>query len=346
MSVARFEDTASLDDRALHTLLAAGRPEQRVWAAWQIALRVGAMPHIVGHVVGEPSAGVRRALLAVLAGHGELDVLVALARHDPAIAVRSHASQLVAALAAQGAIASAVVTEAYAAGPTEIRVAILRGLPAGGPAPLSALVDAALERGDPAEQLEAFDVALGDARPAVVDAALRWLRLRPAEVTAEAWLRVQRRPAAHIVALLRGESPVLRARAVQALVAVPIAELAELFGAEPEVFHMLRERHDLAAAPPELLARAILAGLAGRFVRVLTAQLGALRVAPAALAARLPVLREHVRARLAAIHREEPLGPDEREAELGQAWAYRYSELLEKMERLLRVVARTTSTTP
>ncbi|HTJ41290.1 MAG TPA: hypothetical protein VL463_04315, partial [Kofleriaceae bacterium] len=91
-----FAATDALDDAALRALLAGDDGRARVLAAWRIALRRGtAMPEIVDAVRGEPSPGVRRALLAILAGHGELDVLVALGRHDPAEVVRAAAFALI-----------------------------------------------------------------------------------------------------------------------------------------------------------------------------------------------------------------------------------------------------------
>src|SRR4051812_4899565 len=157
-----FAATDALGDDALLALLADGTVPERVWAGWRIALRRGAaMPEIVAHVRGEPSAGVRRALLPVLVGYGELDVLVALARHDPAAAVRAAAMQLATRIAGQGAIPPAVVVEAFDAD-AAVRVAILTAITAGAPEPMRALIARGLA--DPArsidERLEAFEAAL------------------------------------------------------------------------------------------------------------------------------------------------------------------------------------------
>jgi hypothetical protein len=169
-----FAATDALDDAGVRALLAGGAAEERVWAAWRIAIRRGsAMPEIVAQVRGEPSPGVRRALVVVLAGHGELDLLVALGRHDPAAEVRAAAMTIVARVAGQGAIDPAVVTDAFAAD-AGVRPAILGGIPAGAPGPLRELILRGLvDPGHPHEvRLEAFEAAL---RLGAYAAAVRWL---------------------------------------------------------------------------------------------------------------------------------------------------------------------------
>src|SRR5215207_4972798 len=98
-----FEEVAELDTRALRELFAAGRAEQRMWAIWALALRTGGIIGVAG-AAGDPDAGVRRTIAVMLAGHGEHDMLIALARQDRAPAVRESAMQLVTRLASQGVI--------------------------------------------------------------------------------------------------------------------------------------------------------------------------------------------------------------------------------------------------
>ncbi|MBA2541599.1 MAG: hypothetical protein H0V17_18290, partial [Deltaproteobacteria bacterium] len=75
-NVESFEDAAALDREQLQIVLDAGRPEQRVWAIWALALRSGGQ---VGAMAGRsPDAGVRRTLAVVLAGHGETRALIDL----------------------------------------------------------------------------------------------------------------------------------------------------------------------------------------------------------------------------------------------------------------------------
>jgi hypothetical protein len=78
-----FEQVRELAERDLRALLEHGRPEQRVWAIWALALRSTDGVGDLGQR-NEPDAGVRRTLAVVLAGHGELELLIALARRDPA----------------------------------------------------------------------------------------------------------------------------------------------------------------------------------------------------------------------------------------------------------------------
>src|SRR5258706_9012200 len=92
-AIDRFEDVRSLTDEELRTLLDRGRPEERVWAIWALALRSADIAELGAR--NEPDPGVRRNLAVVLAGHGQLDLLVALAKRDPAPEVRAAAMQLV-----------------------------------------------------------------------------------------------------------------------------------------------------------------------------------------------------------------------------------------------------------
>ncbi len=87
-------------------------------------------------------------------------------------------------------------------------------------------------------------------------------------------------------------------------------------------------------APPELLARAILSGCAHGFLDNLTQQLRPLRVAPAALSPLLPRLRDHVRARIAALAQARAL-PRERHVVKISVHAS-YLALAAELERLGR----------
>jgi hypothetical protein len=101
-----FEAVRALDDAALRELLAQGRPEQRVWAIWALALRAGeAAGAFARGQAQQPDPGVRRTLAVILASHGELDLLIELARRDPVPAVRASALQLGARLLAGGPVA-------------------------------------------------------------------------------------------------------------------------------------------------------------------------------------------------------------------------------------------------
>jgi hypothetical protein len=269
-----FEATAGLEAGALQALLVEGRPEERVWAAWRIALRVGgAMPEIVAHVAGEPSPGVRRALLVILAGHREYDVLVALARHDPAIAVRAHAMQMITALAAQGAIPMIVVTEGHRAGPTEIRCAILRGVSAGAPELLRELVVNGLGASAADEQVEAFDAALRDGDPALRAIALRWLGRASDAIADEAWRVVLGLPRDELIEELRRRDVMLDASRIAPLLWAPLETLGALVRDDDTgAFAALRDHPGFREASTELCVRAVLSNCVFGYVERLIQQ--------------------------------------------------------------------------
>jgi hypothetical protein len=166
----RYDDVRSLSQRELRTLLERGRPEERVWALWALAL--ASAPEELGELMrrDEPDAGVRRNLAVVLAGHGELDLLVALAKRDPAPEVRAAAMQLVARLALDGKLPTALVAE-RASADGAVRVAILGTVFADAPAWLRELARSLL--GDTV-RYEAFE-ALVRAGGADAVAAIAWL---------------------------------------------------------------------------------------------------------------------------------------------------------------------------
>src|SRR5205823_7823317 len=127
-----FEDVRGLAEPELRELLEHGRPEERVWAIWALALRsAGQVGELVHHQ--DPDPGVRRNLAIVLAGHGELELLVALAHRDPAPEVRAGAMQLVCRLAIDGALAPELVIERVGGDGPEVRIAVLGTVFAGGP---------------------------------------------------------------------------------------------------------------------------------------------------------------------------------------------------------------------
>ena len=73
MQYTSFSDVERLDADALKTLLIAGEPPERVWAAWALGLRhhQAFARELRATAAEEPHAGVRRHLVVVLAGAGE-----------------------------------------------------------------------------------------------------------------------------------------------------------------------------------------------------------------------------------------------------------------------------------
>ncbi len=195
-AIETYDDVRGLDDVELRRLLEDGRPEQRVWAIWALALRsakhAGAAdrgnPTVeeLAHRQ-EPDPGVRRNLAVVLAGHGQLDLLVALARRDPAPEVRAAAMQLATRFAIDGKLPPSLVIERGTSDTAEVRMAILGTVFAGAPRWLVELALRLLEDREADVRFEAFEALLraGDDAP-----ALLWLEEIPeaeARITLMRW---------------------------------------------------------------------------------------------------------------------------------------------------------------
>lgn len=104
-----YEQVASLEDESLRTLLRAGEPIERVWAAWTLGLRLGIQfaKELGAPNRTEPNPGVRRHVAVVLAGAAQRDALVALALGDPDEDVRATAAQLILQTAKEPDVAAA-----------------------------------------------------------------------------------------------------------------------------------------------------------------------------------------------------------------------------------------------
>jgi hypothetical protein len=302
VAFANFDAVRRLDDDALRSLLRSGEPTERVWAAWEVGLRrQAAHPEIVGHFVGEPTPGVRRAMLVVIAGHGEVDVLVAIARHDPAPEVRAAAMRLIVRFVLQGAIDRSIVADAFPNEVPEVRIAIVETVPADAPDDLRGLVLAALASHVSDEQLAGFDGAF---RIGLPHAAMAWLETTTGALAIAAWARFGESDPAAITAALAEAGPAVRSRAFALL--TPIARLVGVEGI-PRDFHSLRDRPDLDRAPAELLATAVIHGCPFDFVDRLVARISAGYVPSPALLGRLAV---YVVGRIDEVERGRPL-PDE-----------------------------------
>ena len=86
-----FDAASRLGEAELRELVCSEDARTRLYAIWALGLRAAS---VVGHLQGEPDPGVRRGLAVVLAGQGEVDLLVALSRHDPNVQVRASTSQI------------------------------------------------------------------------------------------------------------------------------------------------------------------------------------------------------------------------------------------------------------
>ncbi|HTL38672.1 MAG TPA: hypothetical protein VL326_36325 [Kofleriaceae bacterium] len=182
-----FDEVRTLADAELQTLLESGRPEQRVWALWALALRSTHVNDIAE--IGtrrEPDAGVRRNLAVVLAGHGQVDLLVGLAKRDPAPEVRAAAMQLVSRLAIDGKISPLLVSERVATDATEVRVAVLGTAFENAPPWLVDIAERLLDDRDGEVRYEAFEAMIRVGRQLQ---AMMWLEEAP---EAEARLSLMR----------------------------------------------------------------------------------------------------------------------------------------------------------
>ena len=183
-AIESFEDVRGLGDTELRALLEGGRPEERVWAIWALALRSADVGEL-GHRA-EPDPGVRRNLAIVLAGHGQLELLVALAKRDPAQEVRAAAMQLVTRFAIDDKLPHTLVIERVTADGSEVRIAVLGTVFNGAPAWLVDVTEKLLEDVDGDVRYEAFEALV---RVGKNEHALMWLEEAP---EAEARLALMR----------------------------------------------------------------------------------------------------------------------------------------------------------
>lgn len=98
MALKRFDDTRSLRTPRLRALLHDGDAQERVWAAWRLALREGTafLQTALALADTDPDAGVRRHMAIVCAGFGGRRLVRNLAEHDRDPAVRDTAIRLMA----------------------------------------------------------------------------------------------------------------------------------------------------------------------------------------------------------------------------------------------------------
>ncbi|MES2824004.1 MAG: HEAT repeat domain-containing protein [Pseudomonadota bacterium] len=94
----RYQDYSTvtlLSTELLEELLSTGDSQERVWAAWEIAMRLGkeSLPKIFPQDNKFPDPGVRLHMVVILAGLGNYSVLSTLAFNDPDDAVRGASAQ-------------------------------------------------------------------------------------------------------------------------------------------------------------------------------------------------------------------------------------------------------------
>lgn len=238
-TIESFEDVRGLTEPELRQLLERGRPEERVWAIWALALRStepGADLDVIAQRT-EPAPGVRRNFAVVLAGHGHYDLLVALAKRDPEPVVRAAAMQLVTRIAIDGKLPPTAVSERMHAESAEVKMAVLGTIFEGAPIWLTELAQELLEDRDPDCRYEAFEALIRAGRDAH---ALMWLEEAPeaeARLALMRWSsRVRVGPCA--VTLSRA-SRRLRRLLIETVRVASWAELAPVVGDEPALLRTL-----------------------------------------------------------------------------------------------------------
>jgi hypothetical protein len=272
VEVESFEQARGLDRDALHVLLASERPEQRVWAIWALALSLGDRAGgFAQRVEREPDPGVRRTLAVILASHGEYDLLVALARHDPSLVVRESAIQMVTRLAAGSVAHMRAVVEEAADREPGIRIALLGAIGRGAPDFLVALAQRMIDTVDREVQVEAFETLLRIDTKDACERARRWFRsqLEPWNYV-DRWLRAaDLESLADTVADLAMHT---RGHVLVKLRSPPWPVVEMLVGGDLELLRSLLRRTDISI-PARVLATTVRAGAHEGFANKLAAQL-------------------------------------------------------------------------
>lgn len=88
-----FDDVKNLEELQIKRLMKNGDTAEKVWAVWSLAIKKGksSIPELLDSCEGEPSPGVRRHLIIVLAGMQQTDLLFNLAEFDSDAFVRADA---------------------------------------------------------------------------------------------------------------------------------------------------------------------------------------------------------------------------------------------------------------
>jgi hypothetical protein len=165
-----IEDTEGLSKEQLHEALALGDARDRVLAIWALALR--SAPLSFGNQLRhEPDPGVRRALAVVLASHGEIDLLVAICRHDPSVFVRASTVQILVRFAAADRVPWSLVVERLA-DEADVRASVFSQLDEKAPVELRNAVESALRDRSDVVRREAFETCARIARARMLDVTI------------------------------------------------------------------------------------------------------------------------------------------------------------------------------
>src|SRR5262249_55285459 len=152
-----------LSSERLYELLEMGDAQERVFAIWALGLRSAGAVTMADQLRMEPDAGVRRVLAVVVAGQGEVALLVAVWRHDRGVHVRASAVPMVMRFAAAGRIPWSIVIGRLADEAT-VRASVISQVDASSPQELRAAALAALHDEEDLVRREAFETCAKLAR--------------------------------------------------------------------------------------------------------------------------------------------------------------------------------------
>ena len=246
-----FDDTRGLSSEQLYELLETGDAQERVFAIWALGLRsAGAVP-MADQLRVEPDAGVRRALAVVLAGQGEIDLLVAMCRHDPSVHVRASAVQMVIRFAIAGRIPWSIVTGRLTDAPA-VRASVISQVDASSPQELRAAALAGLHDEADLVRREAFETCAKLARVGalatdVLRDALDQMTEGDCVNALSTWFSIE--SASAIGELLAPAQRAVRERALRMRPFLARTDLAPLLGDDAELF--VRLEHALRLGPHE-----------------------------------------------------------------------------------------------
>lgn len=304
-AIESFEDVRRLTEPELRSLLERGRPEERVWAIWALALR-STQPASEVELLAqrdEPAPGVRRNFAVVLAAHGQYDLLVALAKRDPASIVRAAAMQLVTRIAIDGKLSPSIVTDRLRGETADVKVAVLGTIFERAPAWLVDVTEPLLDDRDSEVRLEAHEALLRAGR---MDRAVMWLEEAPDGDARLALMRWTAHGRVRAVAeALRKASRRLRRLLIESVQTAHYHELAPAIGEELPLLRALcaRGRNIVHEIPLVVLVRSELSGQRDPWIQVIASRLGALSTPDPDLAPLLSDLCERCTVRIADIDR-------------------------------------------
>jgi hypothetical protein len=246
-----FDDTRALSSEQLHELLETGDAKERVFAIWALGLRSAGAVTMADQLRVEPDAGVRRALAVVLAGHGEIDLLVAMCRHDPNVHVRASAVPILMRFAAAGRIPWSLVIGRLA-DEAHVRASVISQVDASSPQELRAAVLAALHDDDDLVRREAFETCAKLSRAGalatdVLREALDQMTDGDCVHALSTWFSIE--SASTIGQLLAPAQRAVRERALRMRPFLARTDLAPLLGDDAELY--VRLEHVLRLRPHE-----------------------------------------------------------------------------------------------